>query len=184
MRLVDRVVPFTERNPARSKRALYRITDPYLAFWHRFVSPMISAGTIGLTAPQRLWEHQIAPKLDDHMGPVFEAVCRAFVRQPGSLPFEPLRVGEWWDATSLNQIDVVAMGPAGELLLGECKWGRVRSADLRRLQSRADLIVTELVGVRRVLFAVFSRGGVDRQVEAEVEGGRVLHFDVAEVVGE
>lgn len=176
MRLLERVVPVTEKSPAKSKRALYRITDPYVAFWHRFVSPMISAGMIGLTPGERLWEHQIASRLDDHMGVVFEGVCRAFVRRTDRLPFAPLRVGEWWDADSQNEIDVVAIGPDGELLLGECKWGMVRSADLKRLQARADRITRDLSGVREIRFAVFSGAGLAPEVQAEVEDGRVLHF--------
>ncbi len=181
MRLLDRVVPITESNPAKSKRAVYRITDPYVAFWHRFVSPMISAGMVGLASGERLWEHQVAPRLDDYMGPVFEGVCRSFVRRTDRLPFAPLRVGEWWDADSRNEIDVVAIGGDGELLLGECKWGAVRSGDLKRLQARADLIARELTGVRTVHFALFSGGELPPELRAEVDAGRVLHFPAGDL---
>jgi hypothetical protein len=181
MRLLDRVVPITESNPAKSKRAVYRITDPYVAFWHRFVSPMISAGMVGLASGERLWEHQIAPRLDDHMGPVFEGVCRSFVRRTDRLPFAPLRVGEWWDADSRNEIDVVAIGGDGELLLGECKWGTVRPGDLRTLHARADLIARELTGVRTIHFALFSGRELPPELRAEVDAGRVLHFSAGDL---
>lgn len=181
MRLLDRVVPITEGNPAKSKRAVYRIADPYIAFWHRFVSPMISAGMIGLTAGDRLWDHQIAPRMDDHMGAVFERVCRDFVRRSSRIPFAPLRVGEWWDAASRNEIDVVATGPEGKLLLGECKWGVIRSADLKRLQERADLIARELAGVREVHFALFAGRGADAAVRAEADAGRILYFSAGDL---
>jgi uncharacterized protein len=181
MGLLDRVVPITERNPAKSKRALYRISDPYVAFWHRFVSPMVSAGMIGLTPGTRLWEQQVAPRLDDHMGPVFEAVCREFVRNAEALPFRPLRVGEWWDASSENEIDVVAIGPDGDLLLGECKWGTVHSADLKRLQQRADLITRELSGIRHVRLAVFSCRSIGENVRKFVDAGQALYFGPADL---
>jgi hypothetical protein len=184
MRLLDRVVPVTEINPVKSKRAVYRISDPYLAFWHRFVSPMVSAGMIGLATGMRLWENQVAAHMDDHMGPVFEAACRAFVRRSPRVPFAPLRVGEWWDASSRNEIDVVAVGPDGDLLLGECKWGIVRAADLEHLRGRADHIARELSGVRHVHFAVFSGRGVADDVQAEVAAGRVLHFPAADLYGD
>lgn len=176
MRILERVVPITEANPAKSKRTLYRLADPYLAFWHRFVSPMVSAGMIGLVPGARLWDQYVAPRLDDYMGEVFEGVCRAFVRRTRRLPFEPVRVGEWWDASSENRIDVVAIGPEGELLLGECRWGTVSAADLDRLQARADLIAAELRGVHQVHLALFSGRGLDRDVRSAVEAGRVLHF--------
>jgi len=181
MGLLERVVPITEPNPAKSKRALYRISDPYLAFWHRFVSPMVSAGMIGITAESRLWEHRVAPGLDDHMGPVFEAVCREFVTRTNALPFVPLRVGEWWDASSNNQIDIVAVGADGELLLGECKWGKARSDDLKRLQARADLIARELSGIRQVHLALFTGRGIVGEDRKLVEAGRPLHFSIADL---
>ncbi|MGD2124228.1 MAG: ATP-binding protein, partial [Gemmatimonadota bacterium] len=109
MRLVERVVPITEANPKKSKRTLYRLTDPYVAFWHRFVSPMISAGMVGLAPGDQLWKEQVAPHLDNHMGGAFESVCRGFTRRGIGLPFQPLRVGEWWDASSQNEVDVVAL---------------------------------------------------------------------------
>ncbi len=177
MGLLEKVIPITEKNPAKSKRAMYRISDPYLAFWHRFVSPMVSAGTIGLSPRTRLWKRHVAPRLDDHMGSVFESVCRAFVANANTLPFAPVRVGEWWDASSDNEIDVVAVGTHGELLLGECKWGTVNRADLRRLQARADLITREMPGVRQVFLALFSGRGPTADARAAIDAGEAMHFD-------
>lgn len=179
MGILEKVVPVTEQNPAKSRRGLYRISDPYLAFWHRLVSPLVSAGMIGLSSGTRLWQHRVAPRLDDHMGPVFESVCRSFVKNTDSLPFTPLRVGEWWDASSDNEIDIVAIGPDGDLLLGECRWGTADLRDLRRLQARADLISRELYGVRKVHFGLFSRGGLAEDARAAVGAGQALHFDAA-----
>jgi hypothetical protein len=175
-RIVERVVPISEKKPATSKRALYRIADPYLAFWHRFVSPMVSTGMIGLSSGTELYRHEVEPRMNDHMGPVFEAACRDFVRRSPALPFRPHRVGEWWDADSRNEIDVVALGPRGELLLGECKWGTALLDDVRRLQARADLITTELAGVRTVRLAVFSGRGLAAELQPEIDAGRLLHF--------
>jgi AAA+ ATPase superfamily predicted ATPase len=177
MGIVERVVPITETNPQKSKRALYRITDPYVAFWHRFVSPMVSAGMIGLAPGDRLWTEQVLPRLDDYMGGAFESVCRDFVRRGTGLPFRPLRVGEWWDAGSQNEVDVVALGADAQVLVGECKWGDVRGSDLARLRTRANLLVQDLTGgPHQVHFAVFSGGSVDPSVLLEVQDGRLLHF--------
>jgi len=177
MRLVERVVPITEANPKKSKRSLYRLTDPYVAFWHRFVSPMISAGMVGLAPGERLWREQVLPRLDDYMGGAFESVCREFTRRGNGLPFQPLRVGEWWDAASQNEVDVVALGAGAQVLIGECKWGDARGSDLTKLRARADSLVRELKGgPHQVHFAIFSRGGVTPEVQQEVQAGRVFHF--------
>lgn len=180
MGIVERVVPITEANPPKSKRALYRITDPYVAFWHRFVSPMLSAGMVGLAPGGRLWSEQVVPRLDEYMGDVFEAVCRSFVRRGDGLPFRPVRVGEWWDATSDNQVDVVALGSGGKVLVGECKWGDVRASDLAKLRTRANLLVRDLgAGAGQLHLALFSGGDLAPELKEEVEAGRVLHFPVS-----
>lgn len=182
MELVERAVPVTEKRPDRSKRALYRVTDPYLTFWHRVVAPLVHAGSVGLAEPDRLWKDAVAPKLDDHMGSVFEAVCRDFVGraargETGRLPFRPLRVGAWWDARSQDEVDVVALGGEGEVLVGEAKWGAVTERHLRTLQRRAALVEAELGGAAAVHLALFTgRGEADETVREEAAAGRVLLF--------
>jgi len=180
MGLIERAVPVTEPHPERSKRALYRITDPYLAFWHRVIAPLIHAGSIGLASPQRLWEEVVVQRLDDHMGSVFEGMCRNFVEREarqasGRLPFQPLRVGAWWDARGQDEVDLVAVGTRGELLIGEAKWGPVTERHLRTLKHRASLIAAERGDAPTVYLALFSgRGEADETVRAEAEAGRVL----------
>ncbi|HET6637941.1 MAG TPA: ATP-binding protein [Gemmatimonadota bacterium] len=179
MRIVTRVVPVTAGRARKSKRAIYRITDPYVAFWHRFVSPLVDSGAVGMVEPERLWEVRVLPGLDGYMGEVFEAACREFVRRTDRLPFEPIRVGEWWDAASRNQVDVVALGPEGEVLVGECKWGTVDAHDLTRLEARAMSLVKELDAVRHVHLCLFSgRRPKDPALVARVERGDVLHFTI------
>ncbi|HEX8831195.1 MAG TPA: DUF234 domain-containing protein, partial [Longimicrobium sp.] len=177
MEVVARVVPATEKNPARSKRAIYRIVDPYVLFWHRSIARLVNAGSLGLAEPEQLWEEVVAPGLDDYMGPVFEEICRDFVRRTGRLPFKPLRVGEWWDASSRNQVDVVAIGSKGQLLVGECKWGRVTGGHLAELRERATVVAAELKGVSRTYVVLFSgRGEADDEVRQEVAAGNALFF--------
>ena len=184
MEVIERVVPITEKSPQRSKRSLYRITDPYVAFWHRFVSPLLAAGSIGLVEPRRLWDTTIVPRLHDYMGGVFEGVCRDAIRTGRlKVPFAPIRIGDWWDASSEQQIDVVALGDDGELLVAECKWGEVTGGDLTVLERRAGLLAAELGGVvRRTHVAVFSgRATFDSAVVSAHQAGRVLAFTGADV---
>ena len=177
MELIERIVPITESRPQRSKRAIYRLADPYLAFWHTFVSPLISRGQLGLVEPSRLWREEIEPRLSDYMGPVFEEACRSFTWRSSALPFRPSRVGEWWSPASEGQLDVVALGGADDVIAGECKWGDVAWQDLTRLRRNADALLAELGGDRRVHLVLFSgRGTRDPRLASEIERGGVLHF--------
>jgi uncharacterized protein len=182
MQVIARVVPVTEANPRRSKRAVYRIVDPYVAFWHRVVAPLVNAGSLGLVPPEQLWNEIVEPRLDDYMGPVFEEICREFVRQTDRMPFKPMRVGEWWDASSQNQVDVVAVGGRGQLLVAECKWGRVTAGHLSTLRTRAGALAAELGGVRTVHTALFTaRGDADDEVRREAAAGNALLFSAEDL---
>lgn len=140
---------------------------------------------------QVLWEEAVSTKLDDHMGEVFEMACRDFVRRAsqasaecGPLPFRPLRVGEWWDASSNAEVDVVALGGRGELLVGQCKWRAVTGRHLTELRERATQLTQELGDATDIHLALFSgRGKADDQVRKEVEAGRVLLFTAETMVG-
>ena len=185
MQLVARAVPVTE-NPKTSRRTLYWITDPYVGFWHRFVAPLAATGETSLSAPERLWEGRVRPGLDDYMGRVFEDVCRAWVARTARLPFRPSRVGAWWDASSANEIDVVALGPDREVLVAECKWGEFDDRDLATLRARAALLLGELPAAARegpLHVACFSaRGEWGAGVAREVAGGTVLGFTGEDVL--
>ena len=95
MQIIERVVPISEKDPRKSKRAMYRVSDLYVAFWHRFVAPLLSSGAIHIVDPGRLWSHGVQPHLNDYMGLAFEQICDevsgdAARPQPpkGALPFD------------------------------------------------------------------------------------------------
>jgi hypothetical protein len=76
--------------------------------------------------------------------------------QGAQLPFVPIRVGEWWTPDGSDQVDIVALGTKRELLIGECKAGRVTSADLDKLASRARAVAQQLGNVGHVYTALFT----------------------------
>ena len=183
MGLVERVVPITEKQPHKSKKVLYRISDPYVSFWHRFVSPLVAAGSLGLVDGPTLWRDYVRPRLNDHMGDVFEQICREFVRHTPALPFTPLRIGQWWSPDGSHELDVVALGGEGEVLAGECKWGSVTARDLSTLRERARMLVGQLPGTHRVHLALFSgEAPADEEVAAAVAAGEVLYFGPGELL--
>ena len=178
MEVIQRVVPITEKDPRKSKRVVYRITDPYVEFWHRVVGPLWQAGALGLRDPMELAVKHVEPQLNDHMGPVFEQLCRDFVAAEGA-DFAPMRVGEWWDRSSTNQVDIVALGAKKELFVAECKWGAVKGSDLEKLRERAALLSVELGGVSSTRYALFAaRGEADKDVRAAVKRGEASLYDL------
>lgn len=162
MEVVTRVIPVTDTPPGHPKRVAYRLADPYMAFWHRFVAALRATGAVDALPPRELWARHVEPHLPEYMGPVFENACRTFVslgKHP-RLPFLPDRVGEWWTDDGQDQIDVVALGPGGQVLLGECKWGQPSHQDLATLEHRRDRALSELSGTSHIVLAIFTGADV------------------------
>lgn len=122
--LLKREVPATERNPKQSRKSRYKITDPYLRFYHRFLAPQLNLIVRDLHAAvwetiERHWRAFIGTH-------IFEEFCREWIYaaiKTDHLPFIPQRVGSHWSAT--EQIDVVAINwDEAAVLYGECKWKR------------------------------------------------------------
>lgn len=183
MGFVRREVPVTSANPKKSRRSLYRIVDPYLRFWYRHVSPLIEAGLVGHAPPRTIWDAEIAQRLPDYMGPVFEEACRTWVRGgPPEVPFTPVRVGRWWDRSSDHEIDVVALSGDGEVWVAECKWGPVSPRDLALLKEHAGRLSEEVGTVRRLHFALIS-GRLERDPELEplLETEDVAYYTAADL---
>ncbi len=184
MDVITRVIPITETPPGNPKKNIYRLADPYLMFWHRFVAMIRANGSDDLMTPRELWAHFVAPGINEYMGPIFESVCRDFVGRSKHprLPFHPVRVGEWWSDDPSEQIDVVALGPEGQVLLAECKWGSVTVDDVDKLNQRRDAVLKELKGVTQVHVAVFAGNAIrDRRLKSRVSNGDVLHFSLEDL---
>lgn len=146
--LVSRMVPFGE-NPARSKRSIYRLKDPFFAYWYRFVGPNI--GAIEAGAGRAVAKKRAAGEaLATYEGYAFERVCLQWLQranQNDALPFLATEFGSWWGTNPVKReqtdIDVVAAdSQEKKILLGECKWrGSVNETEaLEDLRERVGLI--------------------------------------------
>jgi uncharacterized protein len=122
---VHKRFPLTGTRPA-ARHVRFYLADPMLRFWFRFIFPNTSY--LAHMGPERTFRERIRPDLDAYFGGGFEALCREalpthYARKRVTGTFE---VGEYWDKHV--QIDVVGRRSDGVVDLGECKWGRVRSA--------------------------------------------------------
>jgi AAA+ ATPase superfamily predicted ATPase len=125
--ILERRVPALE-DPARSKRGIYRIADPYFAFWFRFIGskrPDIARGL----GPHLIDTH-ILPRLDDYMGDVFEEMAREHARTLAAADaLKATRVEPWWSADGAHEIDIVGItGKSSISFVGSVKW-RARKLD-------------------------------------------------------
>lgn len=165
MGLIDRTVPVTEKNPAKSRWGVYRLTDPYFRFWFRFIYPNRSLLERGETGQVM---RRVRQELDQYAGAAFEEICHEAVWRAhaegggGGMPgFAPAAVGRWWNRQ--GEIDVAATGAADgrpALLLGECKWSSrpVGVNLLEDLKRKGESVATGQEGAR-IGYALFARSG-------------------------
>ena len=151
--LLERRVPAME-DPARTKRAIYRIADPYFAFWFRFIAssrPQIARG-LG----EQLVDLGVLPHVDNYMGGVFEDMAREHARSlaaKGELPAS--RVDSWWSSDGAHEIDMVGVtGKKTIGFIGSVKWSgkRLGRAVLGNLERHAASLPDTAASVPRLLY--------------------------------
>ena len=186
MQLVERRVPVSERNPERSRRGLYRLADPFLRFWFRFVLPHRTALEAG--DAELLWHRKIEPHLAQHVAWAFEDAAREHLQElnrRGELPAVYDRIGGWWHGP--EEVDVAAVADDGPLLLGECKWtSRLVGPDvLRTLEGKVPSVQADLKRpAGRIDLALFSRSGFTPELQRQARArDDVLLFTVGEMLG-
>ncbi len=178
LRLIERTVPVTETQPEKSRQGLYRLSDPFLRFWFRFIAPHRSELDQG--QGRLVWQNNIEPQLAQFTGLIFEEICRQFLWQAAragqstSLPFTPQKIGAWWRGQ--QEVDIVALNQAeGAVLVGECKWRSrpVGSNVLADLRQAAIPLLQQLPGFQ-VYYALFAKAGFTPELVSQAAQDRTL----------
>ncbi len=168
-------MPVTVRNPERSRRGRYRLRDPFLRFWFRYVLPNRTALEAG--DAELVWRCKIEPGLVHHVALAFEDAAGEHLlalNRQDRLPAVYDRIGPWWRGG--DEVDVVAVADDGPLLLAECKWStRPVGIDiLRRLEAKVPVVSRDLERPpSRVDLALFSRSGFTPEL-TEVAAARSM----------
>ena len=147
-----------------SKQRRYRVADPYLRFWLRFIGPQLANLERGRSelVIRRLWA-----SWESYRGVAVEPLVRTAVERllPDSRFGEALLVGGWWSRAHTEEVDLVGVSggprPPRVEFVGSVKWrsqGRFGRDDERRLAQHAAMVPgvdadTVHVGVSRAGFA-------------------------------
>ena len=153
MGLIMREVPFGER---ASKRALYRIADPFFRMWFRVVAPHRGPLATMSGGSRRALLQKYWPNLE---AAAWEELARASVA----------RLGNWGPASRFwlgneHEWDIVAESLDGrQILLGEAKLS-AGASDVKRLARRPLPTFAEGRSVVRALFAATMQGRTSQSV--------------------
>jgi len=139
MHLIKDEAPVTAH--AGYRRRHYRLSDPYLTFWFRFVYPRRAETETGQSQEVlSSIREQIAP----YCGRMFELLAEDLIRRKILFPdFSHSRLGRWWQDEV--EIDLVGLDEAsGDILFCECKWSALSRGQARgvlaALKEKASLV--------------------------------------------
>ena len=119
-------VPITEKNPERSRKSLYYVSDNFIRFWFRYVYPF--KGELELDNQQIVLDEMGKDFKQKFVAFAYESICRnifAELCRKGQIDFAPSRIGSYWrnDNEGDTEIDVAAVDNQHKrLFLGECKY--------------------------------------------------------------
>lgn len=128
---LEREIPFGE-NEKNSKKSLYKICDPFMSFYFRFLVPNRSYVELERLKPI---EQDLEAHLNEFVSMQWEKLCRNAVtgNEVNGVLYGVAR--RWWGSVSRTEsieLDVVAESIDKKyLLVGECKW--TNSENTKRL---------------------------------------------------
>ena len=161
-------MPFAEDS---RRRLLYRVADPFLAFWYRFIAPHKSL--LEFSDPVFVYETRMKPYLPVYMGQIFEQICLQWLQTycPNRFHVHILQASRYWSRDGRTEIDIVADLSDGRRLFAECKWnlGRPAGADvLVDLKAKVQT-VPHLLQHKRAVYAIFAIGGFSPELYATAQ---------------
>jgi AAA+ ATPase superfamily predicted ATPase len=172
LHFLQRKVPVTELDRPRTQRVLYRLADPYLRFWFRYVAPYQSY--LQVAGGAEFWEKEIAPTLDEFVArTTWETVCAQHLWRrlaQGRLKARFARLGRWWNGR--DEIDLMGTWQGSITLVGECKWSNARldEGTLFALQQKTH----GLPLAERPLWVLASRSGFSPALRRRADQGDLL----------
>ena len=122
LHFVDREVSVTESN--LKKRGLYKLSDPFLRFWFRYIFPNKNAIELG---NEEAVVNMILNDYDNFMGFVFEDIAKEIIQDKFSF-LE--KIGRYWNGQT--EIDCVGISK-NEIIFAEFKWSKLSRIDAEKI---------------------------------------------------
>ncbi len=158
--LVYREVPVLEKNPHKSKKGFYQISDPFLRLWFGAIYPYESFLEFDQV---ELVEQRLEPLIQRHIAHCYEKLCRDYVMSAAGA-FGCHRLGRQWGKN--YEIDVAGVDSHNELVvIGECKWSS-RHVGISVFHSlRERVVAAKLPVASSCKYLLFSKSGFSPDLE-------------------
>ena len=123
---IEKKTPVIDKNPEKSRKGLYFISDNFIRFWFRYIYPF--KGELELDNMQIVLDEIRKDFVEKFVAFTYEDICRnifADLCKNGRISFAPSRIGSYWlnDIDGDTEIDVMAVDHQNKrVFAGECKY--------------------------------------------------------------
>lgn len=120
--IAEKLFSFDTKEYKSVQKGLYRIREPFLRFWYRFVYPNLSAISCG--RGETVYKEAVEPYLTEYVRESFSNVCGEYLQlmnRYGKLREQYGSFGVWYGKS--GRIDVTAKTKDGSYLTGFCDCG-------------------------------------------------------------
>lgn len=122
--VTEKMYSFDTKEYKDVQKGLYRIREPYLRFWYRFIYPNLSVIAAG--GGEAVYRKAVAPYLTEYVKEAFRDVCMEYLQLMNRyqrLGRTYQSFGVWHGKT--GTIDVLAKTEGGEYLVAFCDCGKL-----------------------------------------------------------
>ena len=179
---IEKRTPITEKNPEKSRKGLYFISDNFIRFWFKYVYPY--KGELELDNMQIVIEEINKDFTEKIVAFAYEDICKDIFAKlcKEEISFVPSRIGSYWlnDINNDAEIDVMVIDTQNKkIFAGECKY-HIKPVDaqvyfsLKEKVENNDEIKKAYPGFK-IIYGVFSKSGfTNRMLDIAKENADIL----------
>ena len=126
LQLVERRVPITEKNRAKSRKGVYLLKDNFFKFWFKFVFE--NQEYIEQEKQEKLLNEKIMPEINTFVGRIFEDVALSEISLDKK--YKDYFFGRWWD--NEYEADIVGIDRENKkILVAEVKFKELDEREIK-----------------------------------------------------
>lgn len=158
--IVTKVFSFDTPDRENQKKGIYRISDPFVRFWFRYLFP--NGSKLELLSPKQFFDEVIAPSFAEFCNEGFAQVCRETMQQID----EPHSDGELFVKTGCYEgkngdIDFVGQKEGGDFVVA---FSDFEQAAVTQKSLQHDLSVLQAAKLSPKRIYLFARGCFDEEI--------------------
>ena len=119
--VIEKVVSFETGGWDNTKKGIYRIKNPFLHFWFKFVYP--NQSDLWTMSTEEFYDAYIEKELNSYLTPYFVKVCGEYLgllNMVGKTPIHIAQTGTWIGKE--GTIDIIGQDDERESVVGICNW--------------------------------------------------------------